>query len=229
MPIRKTVNKDFFKTWSQEMAYVLGFFSADGSMLENNRGAHFIEFHITDLEVIKIIQKALGSNHAISKRNLNNKWKTLYRLQIGSKEIFFDLENLGFTQAKSKKMRLPNIPQEFLADFVRGYFDGDGCVYFKQHKVKDRKKPKWIFSSRFTSGGKLFLENIHEALYGVVHKGFIVTKKRNGEVYAYELVFSHRDSLALFRFLYNNSSYGLRLTRKYNLFKKAVKTLYGVK
>lgn len=207
---------------------MLGFFAADGSMLENHRGAHFIEFHITDFEVIQIIQKALGSNHKISKRNLNDKWKTLYRLQIGNKEMFFDLENLGFMQAKSKKMRLPKIPREFLCDFVRGYFDGDGCVYFKKHKVKDRKKPKWIFSSRFTSGSKLFLSDIHRALSDIVQKGFIVAKKRDGEVKAYELVYSHRDSLALFHFLYNNSSCGLRLTRKYKLFKKAVHTLYSV-
>ena len=209
------------------MAYVLGFFAADGSMITNNRGAHFIEFHITDFEVIEIIQKALGSNHTISKRNLNEKWKTLYRLQIGSKEMFFNLENLGFTQAKSKKMRLPEIPNKFLADFVRGYFDGDGCVYFKKHKVKDRKNPKWIFSSRFTSGSRLFLSDIHRALRGVTQKGFIVAKKKAEEVRAYELVFSHKDSLALFSFLYNNSSCGLRLTRKYKLFKKAVETLYG--
>jgi hypothetical protein len=227
MPIHKTVNKDFFKKWSSEMAYVLGFFAADGSMLKNNRGAHFIEFHITDFEVIKIIKKVLGSNHTISKRNLNDKWKTLYRLQIGSKEMFFDLENLGFTQAKNKKMRLPKIPNDFLSHFVRGYFDGDGCIYFKKHVVKGRKKPKWIFSSRFTSGSKLFLEDIHCALCDVVQKGFIITKKRDGEIHAYELVYSHRDSLALFHFLYNNSSYGLRLTRKYKLFRKAVKTLYG--
>lgn len=209
------------------MAYVLGFFAADGSMLTNNRGAHFVEFHITDFEVIKIIQKALGSNHKISKRNLNNKWKTLYRLQIGSKEMFFDLDDLGFTQAKSKKMRLPKIPKKFLSDFVRGYFDGDGCIYFKKHAVKGRKNPKWIFSSRFTSGSRLFLTDIHGALRGVVQKGYIATKKKNGEIHAYELVFSHRDSLALFRFLYNNSSCGCRLTRKYELFKKAVETLYG--
>ena len=176
------------------MAYVLGFFAADGSMLTNNRGAHFIEFHITDFEVIEIIQKALGSDHKISKRNLNNKWKTLYRLQIGSKEMFFDPESFGFTQAKSKKMRLPKIPKEFLADFVRGYFDGDGCIYFKKHNVKDRKKPKWIFSSRFTSGSRLFLADVHSALRGVVQKGYIATKKKGEEIHAYELVFSHRDS-----------------------------------
>jgi hypothetical protein len=42
MPIHKKVNQDFFKKWSPEMAYILGFFTADGSMAKNKRGAHFI-------------------------------------------------------------------------------------------------------------------------------------------------------------------------------------------
>jgi len=40
MPIPKTKNEDFFKNWTQEMAYVLGFFTADGNMIKNNKGAH---------------------------------------------------------------------------------------------------------------------------------------------------------------------------------------------
>jgi len=44
MPIYKTKNENFFKKWTPEMAYVLGFFAADGSMVKNKRGACFIEF-----------------------------------------------------------------------------------------------------------------------------------------------------------------------------------------
>jgi hypothetical protein len=42
MPIHKEINHDFFKLWTPGMAYVLGFFSADGSMIKNKRGACFI-------------------------------------------------------------------------------------------------------------------------------------------------------------------------------------------
>lgn len=41
MPVYKRVNKDFFKKWSNEMAYVLGFFAADGNMIVNKRGGQF--------------------------------------------------------------------------------------------------------------------------------------------------------------------------------------------
>lgn len=72
------------------MAYVLGFFIADGSMAKNKRGAHFIEIEITDKELLEEIREAIGSNYKISVRNRDKKWKISYRLQIGSKEVFSD-------------------------------------------------------------------------------------------------------------------------------------------
>ncbi|PIP28260.1 MAG: hypothetical protein COX29_02045 [Candidatus Moranbacteria bacterium CG23_combo_of_CG06-09_8_20_14_all_35_22] len=68
MPIHKTKNENFFKKWSPEMAYVLGFFAADGCMIKNNRGAYFIEFQITDKDILLKIKKLLGSNHKITER-----------------------------------------------------------------------------------------------------------------------------------------------------------------
>jgi len=71
------------------MAYVLGFFAADGSMVKNKRGAHFIDFHINDGELLDKIRLTLDSNHKISIQDGRNKnWKSCYRLQIGSKEIY---------------------------------------------------------------------------------------------------------------------------------------------
>ena len=68
MPIQRNVNQDFFKKWSPNMAYVLGFFAADGNMIINKRGAHFIEFQINDLELLKNIRRALNSDHKITSR-----------------------------------------------------------------------------------------------------------------------------------------------------------------
>lgn len=206
------------------MAYVLGFFAADGTMIANNRGAHFIEFHSTDRELIEVIKNLLGSNHKIAMRDRkNDKWKLGYRLQIGSKEMFNDLLNLGFVSNKSLVISFPKIPQIFFADFVRGYFDGDGCVYFKKHFRKDRNKYAWVFTSRFTCGSQKFLEELHKHLFLYVKGGAIRSKKRG-----YELVLSHKDSLALYNLMYHNGCQGLYLKRKYKLFSKAIDTLYGV-
>jgi hypothetical protein len=206
------------------MAYVLGFFAADGNMLRNKRGGHFIEFQVTDKQVLVDIRNAVGSSHKLTARNRSEKWKTNYRLQIGSKEWFSDLLQLGFTPAKSNTLKFPHVPIKMLPDFVRGYFDGDGGVYFRKHKIKNRTNPRWVFSSHFTSGSKQFLERLHISLKtSNVKGGFIVTKWQNK---GFDLVLSHHDSVALYRLMYNNAPC-IYLKRKYRDFKKALKTLYG--
>jgi hypothetical protein len=39
---RKKINEDFFKTWSPQMTYVLGFMYADGALL-NTKQTHLVE------------------------------------------------------------------------------------------------------------------------------------------------------------------------------------------
>lgn len=215
-------NRSFFKKWSPEMAYVLGFFASDGTMIHNSRGACFIEFNSTDKSIIFGIRKALSSEHKISARQRKNlKWKIGYRLQIGSKEYYEDLLGLGFTPNKSNKLKYPNVPDKYFTDFVRGYFDGDGSVYFRKHWIKSRNKKRWVFSSRFISGSKPFLEDLLRSLRRAgLQRGFIIAKKRG-----YELAFSHHDSLALFKLMYQNVLSGLYIPRKFKTFRKAVGVL----
>ncbi len=222
--MHRELNHDFFKKWSPEMAYVLGFFAADGSMLKNRRGGKFIEFNITDRTVLHRIRATTGSNHKITKRpSRNSKWKDIYRIQIGSQEWFADLTHLGFTQHKSNTLRFPKVPKKYLGDFIRGYFDGDGCIYFNKLKYADRKYKRWVMLSLFTSGSKDFLETLHDILRTCGVEGGSVKKKTRG----FELVFSHNDSLALYTLMYHTAfTTDLYLPRKYKLFTKAMKTLY---
>ena len=82
------------------MAYILGFFCADGNMVKNKRGAHFIEFNTIDKELLERIKKVLDSNHKISVCKRSDKWRTAYRLQIGSKIMYYDLARLGLMPKK---------------------------------------------------------------------------------------------------------------------------------
>src|SRR5690349_12583518 len=93
MPVYKKVNKDFFKEWSSDMAYILGFFAADGYITLNKRGGKFWCIQITDKKLLEEIRLTIGSNHKISIRR-NTGEKSLYRLQIGSIEMCNDLYNL---------------------------------------------------------------------------------------------------------------------------------------
>lgn len=223
MPIVRTLNQDFFKTWTPEMAYVLGYFAADGTMLVNNRGAHFIEFTSTDRILISHVQKATGSNHTVKQRERGGNAKTAYRVQIGSKSWYQDLESLGFTQRKSNTLKFPNVPQKYLSGFIRGYFDGDGCVYFKSHFAKDRNKERWVFQTMFTSGSRNFLIELQKHLHTFgVNGGRIGAKSKSG----YDMVFSWRDSLAIYRLMYHTTEVAdFFLPRKREKLEKAIQVL----
>jgi len=205
------------------MAYVLGYFAADGCMIENKRGAHFIEFVSTDKILVDQVQRVVMSNHSISLRERGKNAKTAFRLQIGSKEWFNDLTELGFTTSKSNTLHFPSVPPRFLGDFVRGYFDGDGCVYFKEHWSKWHRKNVWVLTTRFTSGSKAFLAGLHNELRDRGLSGGYYNLKKKG---AYDLVFSRRDSLALYRLMYNTAEVpDLFLPRKREKLERAIQVL----
>ncbi|MEK7603549.1 MAG: LAGLIDADG family homing endonuclease [Patescibacteria group bacterium] len=220
MPIHRTLNQNFFKTWSSEMAYVLGFFAADGNMIRNNRGGHFIAFYSNDKELLEKIRNLLGSNHKLAPKKRNNFYKNRkqsYQLQIGSKEIFKDLINLGMVPNKSLILKMPNVPEELLGHFLRGYFDGDGHVSVCEYQRKDRKSKSKIIQSGFTSGSKKFLEGLRIVLKkhtniqgGTLHRG---SKKSN----YYRFCVSINDSLRLYDFMYKNDNL-LSLSRKKSIF-----------
>jgi len=222
MPMHRDLNHSFFKKWSPEMAYVLGFFAADGSMLRNGRGAHFIEFTITDRIVLEQIQRVTGSTHRVAERERGGNCKTAYRLQIGSKEWFEDLSGLGFMQNKSKRLPLPEVPKKYFGDFVRGYFDGDGCVYFNSLHFADRKSPRLILMTLFTSGCRPFLQSLWDELK---EQGVCGGSIRN-KVRGFELAFSHKDSVALCRLMYHTgNTLELYLPRKRTKLESAIQDL----
>ncbi len=204
------------------MAYVLGFFTADGNMIKNKRGAHFLEIQSTDKEIVYKIRKALQSDLIIGEYQSKHKnYKKRYRLQIGSKEIFNDLLKLGITPKKSKTIKLPNIPNKYFSHFLRGYFDGDGNVTIAKYKRKNRdNKISTTILSGFISGSEIFLKQLLAKIkeFGNVLGGTLYYSNRG-----YRLYYSVNDSFKLYKFMYKNSAEDLFLSRKRKVFEKYFK------
>lgn len=218
MPIAKTKNENFFKTWTPEMAYVLGFFAADGSMNKNKRGGCYIEFQITDGELLEKIRILLQSDNTISVRKRAVNWQPIYRLQIGSKVIFEDLTQLGFVQNKTAVLMLPHIPPDYFSHFVRGYFDGDGNVWNGIIHRFDRPHSSRALAVCFTSGSENFLRSLKDELQ-------VFTNTTGGSLCysrAFRLRYASEDSLKLYRFIYYNTE-GLYLLRKKRVFDDFIK------
>jgi len=200
------------------MAYVLGFFVADGTVTINKRGSHYFVFQISDKKLLSKIRKSMGSDHKISKRVHKKDLSIFYRLQIGSKEMCEDLMELGVYERKTNRLVLPNTPSKYFPHFLRGYFDGDGNVWTGLIH-KDRKKQTLSIHTAFTSCSKPFLFSLHNRLREYQLKGGSLYCKNN----AFCLKYSVKDSLLLYKLMYQFIDNGLFLSRKRKVFDSFLK------
>lgn len=202
--------ESFFDSWNPEMAYILGYFAADGSMYKNPRGGHYISFTSCDLELIQTVKRVLKvANRIETYQSKHLNWKLRYNLQIGSKIVFKKLLELGFTPTKSLSLVFPTISHNFVHHFIRGYFDGDGNAYYKLSKRGGRSGYAKHLHFSIRCGSKQFLETMRttiECLY-----------KTPGSLYyhsnAFSLAYAGKNVVKLYGFLYPNKSV-LHLTRK---------------
>ena len=206
------------------MAYIVGFFAADGYLTSNKRGAQFWSIQITDRYILEKIRKYIQSEHKLGVRNSLKGYATIYRLQIGSKEMCADLNKLGFVPRKTKNLAVPSVPDKFFSDFVRGYFDGDGNVWVGDLN-KHRKNPVRAIQTSFTSCSGSFLYSFLERLrLAGISGGSVHESKQNYS----RLNLSIRDSLKLYEFMYNQpylEETGLFLKRKRQVFERYMKEI----
>lgn len=215
------VNENFFKMWTHDMAYILGFWWADGCIKNNKNSKVFsITQHKKDKYILEEILSKMNSSHPLGKI------RNCFEIKIGSKEIVNDIIKLGGCTKKSLKIKFPNVPKEYLRDFVRGYFDGDGCIY------KNGKR----CCSHFVSGSFNFIKKLNEVLFNeflkysnglkINYSGKIITIpskiKYIGGKYVrfrknYRLNFYINDARRLRDFMYTNPRC-IKLQRKYEKF-----------
>src|SRR3989338_5363307 len=182
-------------------------------------GGSYINVTSIDRSTIEKIKNWLSSEHTIRKdeRSTGANNKTRFILRIGNRSLYKSLIRLGLYPSKSLTVRLPPIPNKFFNHFVRGYFDGDGCVYLYQTKGIRQELIIKKLSIIFTSGSKDFLYDLLVRL-----KHYLNLKQ--SRVYkgqrAFQLRFSTADTVNLFKFIYKNMGKDLWLDRKFQRFLK---------
>ena len=103
------------------------------------------------------------------------------QIEISDPRLIEFVAKWGLVANKTLSLCFPNIPEEYIPAFIRGYFDGDGTVYW-------RKNRKAEIVCRFISGSPEFLTGLQLAL----ESHGINTRKayRNGQSNAYVLPLS---------------------------------------
>jgi DNA-binding transcriptional regulator WhiA len=142
---RYSVNDSYFDIIdSEEKAYWLGFLYADGYIRERKSGNSLeMKLSIKDKHHLELFRNAIGSNHKIIdgfnqvKYNGGISISHMSSLAMYSTKLVKSIKSQGFHSRKTFTIDLPNIDEDFIHHFIRGYFDGDGSFSFNpiKHKI----------------------------------------------------------------------------------------------
>lgn len=126
-PVRiNSVNDNFFAKIDNEVkSYCLGWWMSDGN---TSTKGHTSKLSITDEDILIEIAKAMNYTGQIYKEKLKEERKQAYTLKISSIKLRQDLINLGCVPNKTFLLKFPNITENLLNHFVRGFLDGDGTI-----------------------------------------------------------------------------------------------------
>jgi DNA-binding transcriptional regulator WhiA len=123
-PRKHQVNEDFFKTWSHEMAWVLGIVITDG-YISSRKSVRYLSITQKNISILKQIASYMEFDFTLIKPG---KTLTTPTMMINSLKIVKDLARLGITTKKSHIVPFPDVPRVYLPSFIRGIIDGDGWV-----------------------------------------------------------------------------------------------------
>lgn len=118
-----------------EKAYILGILYADGCNSTEMRTIS-LTLKEEDLNILLKIKSNMNFPQEIKflkrsaeKNNTGYQRKDMYKLVVTDKQISEDLVKWGCVKAKTFKLKFPFFLQKSLIrHFIRGVFDGDGCI-----------------------------------------------------------------------------------------------------
>lgn len=187
---------------NEEKAYWLGFLYADGSITHNIKSKRYVievSLSIKDILHLEKFKKFLNCNNQIKIRNKTNSCRIL----IYSKKMCEDLIKLGCIPKKSLILKFPNetqVPKHLINHFIRGYFDGDGCISFKTNS----NSPKIDLLGTLD-----FVKTLN-----TIYKDSIISKDKRHLNNTYSLRFKIKDGVNFLYDIYNNSN--IYLDRKFD-------------
>ena len=208
--INKFLKEDYFENINTEAkAYLLGFITADGSVLYRNRksatGVLSLSVKSSDIEIINLLKTELNCESKIGYNK--RKDKECVSISISSTKLVKSLEKYGVVPNKTYKLNkiYTNFEDnELLIHYLRGLIDGDGCISFNKEKNKS-----FIY---FCSYSKEFVESFRVTVNNLIN---IKCKNSTFCVGAtYRASWSLQSARAVCELLYTNCSF--YLTRKYN-------------
>lgn len=212
-------NENYFKEVNTpNKAYFLGLLYADGSM-SNKKSSCAIKLKEEDKHILEEFKNDIGIDKPLYYRKSElvkgTKYigKAQYKLELCSEELTKDLKKLGVVPNKGDSIRFPKedvVPKKYIKDFIRGWFDGDGCIYTSQNRIMLN-----------LVSNELFLKSFSEFLTKELNINTKYKKDKRSNSW-YLFIMKIKDVIKFCEYIYEDSNC-IKLTRKYEKFKNYMK------
>ena len=195
-------NENFFENIdSEEKAYWLGFFTADGNVYprKNSQPCLRIELSIKDKYILEQFKNSLNLYVNVRKTR-----KQCCILQWHSQKMFDDLFFYGVVPNKTKKEKFVILNNELMNHYIRGFFDGDGWVTNTTSHGKRKGSRKCIGFC----GNPVFLNDLRTFLNKEIGTKNLKIADRAG---CSQLLYSSKEDVEnLIKYMYHNSNIFLK-------------------
>ena len=196
-------------------AYVLGLIYADGNnYIHGNKYCFTLSLQERDKDLLEAVRNELEYEgplrfHELSKQN--PKHKNQYILSIVDEHLCNQLKKVGVVERKSLKLTFPTfLRPDLIRHFVRGYFDGDGCV------SRIKKTSKW---HTVIAGTYDFCSSLSLILNSMFVKNNVRQPKQSEGKNTYIIsTAANLSTYKLLSWLYQDCD--IKMSRKYNLYLK---------
>ena len=225
----RRIRHDIFSKIETELqAYLLGFYAADGNINEK-RKTFRIHLQKQDSELVYLYKDIISPDartftveeHKTTGRN--GKEITAHEsfgVDITSAKLCTDLVNLGIGYNKSyKDLHIPEMSKDLIRHFIRGYFDGDGCIIVwlaKEKGKSDRVRGKFDICAKFASILNEFIK-----FFATHDIKLNLNYLKRDDMYRISTS-SKKELEKIYNILYKNSNF--YLSRKFNKFDHYVNT-----
>ena len=184
---------------SEAKAYFLGLMFSDGSVSKNQ-----FYLKLKDEDIILKFRDVLKCDYPV--RSIEIPYKA-YILTVSSQTLCTSLSKLGCVPNKTRVIKLPKLRNDLYRHFIRGFFDGDGCL-----QLQDKK-----YHCRFdlTSASKEFLEQVRPLITAHAKTNGHLGKETKYDVW--HLNYTGHQVQQILDWLYESSNFYLQ--RKYTKYK----------
>lgn len=154
--------KEILSAENELSYYLLGAFITDGNIIQDKSRTNSFKstLYSKDKDWLELINTRINNEGKLRLHNKNN----LYGLWFYNKFVYDWLITHNCIPNKSLTIQFPDIPEEYLKHFLRGCFDGDGCISKCNYKATKNKKIYEQITVYLCSANKEFLLKISEKL-----------------------------------------------------------------